>query len=308
MITAFDSSYNKVSAVSSGLPQLDRLTGIGGIPFKRITEISGVWSVGKTSLALQIVASGQREGYEAVWYDAEWAWENDYAETLGVDTKKLQLIQTRKAEDALDEILYYIDDDKSKGWKAHKNCVIVIDAIGALHPTEEVEKYSGERTIGTQSALVARFCRKIVPLLALNNCALVVLNHEFTPIMANGGRPQLMTSGGKKLEYHKSMWIRLQKTGKHIKQGEDFVGYQVEAEIRKNKLAPTQKSKCTMDIFYGRGFNTTSDLLQDALDKGVIRKDGNTYFFGEEKLAVGLPKLRVALDNHELQEKIKEML
>lgn len=285
--------------ISTGLPQLDRITGIGGIPFKRITEISGTWSVGKTSLALSMVAQGQREGRECIWVDAEWSWDSMYAEALGVDIKKLGLIQTRHAEDALDQLLEYVEEGK--------NTLIVIDAVGALHPKDEAEKYSGERTIGAQSSLVARFCRKIVPMLSLNNNALVVLNHEYTPIMATGGRPQLKTSGGAKLEYHKSLWIRLSKNGMALKVGDEFVGFKVIAEIRKNKMASTQKQECELEMFYGKGFNPTSDLLADALEKEIIVKVGNTHYLKDEKLG-GISKVRELMKDTEFVERLKLLL
>lgn len=275
--------------ISTGLPQLDRITGIHGIPFKRITEISGTWSVGKTSLALSAVATAQKEGYECIWVDAEWSWDSIYAKALGVDIKKLGLIQTRHAEDALDQLLEYVEDGK--------DTLIVIDAVGALHPREEAEKQSGDRTIGSQSALVARFCRKIIPMLALNNNALVVINHEYIPIM-NTGRPQIKTSGGAKLEYHKSLWIRLSKSGINLKQGEDFVGFKVEVEIRKNKLASTQKQSCELELFYGKGFSAMSDQFQDELDSGVITKTGNSYFRNGEKIGVGLAKAKQWLNEN----------
>lgn len=268
----------KVSVISTGLSQLDRALGIGGVPFKRITEISGQWSVGKTTLALAIVAEAQKKGIECIWVDAEWAWDDSYALSLGVDTSKLGLIQTRAAEDALDMLLEYVE----KG----KDTLIVIDAVGALHPREEAEKDSGSRTIGAQSSLVARFCRKIVPMLSLNNNALVVLNHEYTPIeaMMPGQRAQVKTSGGKKLEYHKSIWIRLMRAGTNIKRGDQFIGFDVKVQIKKNKLAPTEKAECSLEMRYGEGFSKTSDLLSVALEKGVITRTGNTFYINERKL------------------------
>lgn len=287
------------TVIPTGLPQLDRVLGIGGIPFKRITEISGQWSVGKTTLALSIVRSAQELGYECIWVDAEWAWDDKYARSLGVDTDKLGLLQTRSAEDSLDELLEYVE----KG----KNTLIVIDAVGALHPREEAEKDSGSRTIGAQSSLVARFCRKIVPMLWMNNNALIVLNHEYTPIETNGGRPQVKTSGGKKLEYHKSIWLRLQKSGLNLKVGETFVGFKVEAEVRKNKLADTQKKECTLELLYGKGFNPVSDLLQDALDKGVITRTGNTFFAFGEKIGTKA-KMNEMMEQEEFITRVKEAL
>jgi len=291
--------------IPTGLPQVDRVLGIGGIPFKRITEISGKWSVGKTTLALSVVKQAQDLGYPVIWVDAEWAWDSEYAKYLGVDTDKLGLLQTRAAEDSLDELLVYVEGDKQKGIKPGKNTLIIIDAVGALHPREEAEKDSGERTIGAQSSLVARFCRKIVPMLHLNNNALVVLNHEYTPIETNGGRPSVKTSGGAKLEYHKSVWIRLMRNGVYLKQGDEFIGCKVEVEIKKNKLARTERQKAILEMNFGEGFDRLSDLRERAIDAGVIKKTNNTYSFGEEKIGTS-GKLKEWLKEHE--EEVKAAL
>lgn len=265
---------------------------MGGIPFKKITEVSGMWSVGKTTLALTVVASAQRQGIECIWVDAEYAWDNEYAKMLGVDVKKLGLLQRRVAEDSLDELLEYVE----KG----KDTLIIIDAVGALHPRDEAEKDSGSRTIGAQSGLMARFCRKIVPMLAVNNNALLVLNHEYEDVMkAMPGRPNpIKTSGGRKLEYHKSIWIRLSKTGTNIKKGEEFTGFVVQAEIRKNKLAPTLKQKCEMELRYTEGFRAEANPLADLIAKGTIRKEGGNYFLGETKIAFGQEKAKKWIEEH----------
>lgn len=286
--------------IDSGLPQLNKILG-GGIPLKRITEISGQWSSGKTSLALQAIANAQKLGYECIYVDAEWTYDNLYAKKLGVDTDKLGLIQNRAAEDSLDVLLEYVE----KG----TNTLIVIDAVGALHPRDEAEKDSGSRTIGSQSALVARFCRKIVPMLWMNNNALIVLNHEYIPIEASmpGRPPQVKTSGGKKLEYHKSIWLRLSRIGMNLKVGDKFVGFKVKAEIKKNKLADTEKQFAELEFFYNRGFNPTSDLKQDALDAGVLTREGNTFFFAETKIG-GKAKLTEWMENEENVVRLKEAL
>lgn len=294
--------------IDTGLPQLNKILG-GGIPLKRITEISGQWSSGKTSLALQVISNAQKLGYECIFFDAEWAWENLYAKKLAVDTDKLGLIQTRAAEDGLDILLEYLEGDKVKKIPPGRDTLFVIDAVGALHPRDEAEKDAGSRTIGSQSALVARFCRKVVPMLWMNNCALIVLNHEYTPIeMQMPGRPpQVKTSGGKKLEYHKSVWLRLSRIGMNLKVGEKFVGFKVKAEVKKNKLADTEKQFAEMEFFYNRGFNPTSDLKEDALEAGVLVREGNTFFAFGEKIG-GKSKLQEWMDIPENVERLKEAL
>ncbi|MDE2233685.1 MAG: hypothetical protein KGJ90_06310 [Patescibacteria group bacterium] len=284
-----------VDWIPTGLSKLDSILG-GGIPTKRITEISGPFSVGKTTLALTVVANAQREGYKTLWCDQEWSFEREYATTLGVNNKKLSFIQEKYAETALDALESYAEDNH--------DALIILDAIGALLPRLEAEKGNEGKTIGGQAGLVAKFSRKVVPLLSLNNNALIVLNHEFQDIMSG----KIMTSGGKKLEHAKAIWLKLRKLSKRVMQGDKQIGDVIEAEVRKNKLAPTMKQSCELTLLYGSGFYREADILETALEKGIITKKGQSFFLGEEKLARGMAALREALKSPELLEKVKSML
>lgn len=262
---------------------------------RRITEVSGPFSIGKTTLCLNILREAQVQGLKTLYGDTEWSFSDSHAQMCGVDLDKLDLLQSRFAEDCLDEIEEYI--------ASNKNAVVVVDSIGGLHPRAEAEKDMSGKTIGGQASLVAKFCRKVVPLLAMNNVALVVINHEFTDLMTGVQK----TSGGAKLEFHKSLWIKLKpKFGVVLKEGERKVGEVVVAQIRKNKLGGIRHAECEMRLIYGRGFSAEADILQDAIDKGVVTKKGNTFEFRGEKLAVGMAKTRKAVEeNPELLEAIK---
>lgn len=277
---ASDSPYRKVEVLPTPYPNLNKILGVGGIPFRRITEVSGVYSVGKTTLALSIIAAAQRAGHECLWADAEFSWDEQYAVQLGVDIYALDLTQEQYAEATLDAVEEWL--------RTHKGGLVVLDSIGGLLPRAEAEKDASGRVIGGQAKLIATFCRKVVPLLAIHNNALIVLNHEFTDLMSN----RLMTSGGAKLGYHKSIWLRLKKAGKRVMQGDKQIGEIIEAEIRKNKVASTLKESCELTMLYGHGFSVEADKAQDMLDAGAITKKGKTYFHGENKIGVGMAKVR----------------
>lgn len=256
----------------------------GGVPRKKITEISGVFSVGKSTLSLQIIAQAQKQGLKCLLADTEYSFSNDYAEGLGVDTDRLDILTERFAEAVLDGIEEWAE--------ANKHSLILVDSIGGLLPRAEAEKGAEGKVIGGQAKLIATFCRKIVPVLVLNDIALVVLNHQFADIMNHG---KLKTSGGAKLEYSKSIWLMLYAASKKVMKGEQQVGLIITAEIRKNKLAATQKQKTELTMIFGEGFSASADLLQELLDKGEVVKKQNTYYRGETKLGVGAAKAREAL-------------
>ncbi len=293
---ASEATYTSYDVVPTGYASLDKILGTGGIPTKKLTEISGAFSVGKSTLALTIIGQAQSLKMDTLWVDCEFSYDPAYASVLGVDNTKLDLVAERFAESNLDATEEWI--------QSHKNGLVVLDSIGGLLPRAEAEKGADGKVIGGQAKLIATFCRKVVPLLAINNIALIVLNHEFTDLMTG----KLMTSGGAKLGYHKSVWLRLRKVQKRVMQGENQIGDVIEAEIRKNKLGATLKQSTELTLIYGEGFAKGADLMQEALDKGVIEKRGNTFFLGEEKLVTGMPKLRELFKDEDFSKKVKELV
>lgn len=275
---------------------LDKLTGIGGIPRGRITEIFGEAGLGKSSISLQAIATAQQDGYKCLFADVEWAYDARYAGMLGVDNAKLGLVREQFAEDVLDILEEEINKN---GWD-----LVVLDSIGGLLPRAEAEKDAGGKTIGSQASLVARFCRKLVPILALRNCALIVLNHSFTDIMSG----KVKSSGGQKLDFHKSISIRLKpKYGTVLKVGDKIVGKVITGQVKKNKLASTEGLELDARIIFGEGFSKTADLLQDALDAGIFEKRGNTFYFENEKLGM-ISKVRELMKDESFSDKIKQAL
>ncbi len=282
-------------AITTGL-FIDKLSGIGGIPRGVITEIFGDEGLGKSSLCLQVIAAAQRQGLRCLWVDIEWSFDTRYAESLGVDIHKLGIIREQIGEVALARV-----EDEIGNWD-----LIVIDSAGGILPRAEAEKEIEGKTIGGQASIIARFIRKIVPLISIHKVALIVINHAFIDIMSG----KLLTSGGRKLQYHKSLSIRLKlKPNTSLKQGERKVGKVVIGEVKKNKLAATEGMEVDSQLIFGKGFSVSADILNDAIDANIITKKGNTYFYGKTKLGVGLSKVRKQLEeNKELTEQIKHAL
>ena len=272
----------------------DKIT--GGIPRGKIIIVSGQWSVGKSTLAFQMIAEAQKQKKKCLFADVEFSYDPKYAELLGVDNKKLGLIRARTAEDVLDELEKEIDSDK---WD-----LVIIDSMGALNSRVEVEKAAGEKTIGVQAGLVAKFIRKVVPVLAMNNTTLICLTHEFTDIMTG----KVIASGGAKLGYHASQHIRLKaKFGVTLKQGDRIVGKVITAEMKKDKVGGRERAECDGRLIFGIGFSKSEDILQDALDKGVFVKVGNTYLLNGERIGM-ISKLREKMKDETFASKIRTLL
>lgn len=292
---ASESLFAELSFVRTGLPQLDRVCG-GGIPLKRVSLISGPPSQGKSTIALMIIAEAQKEGLKTIWYDNEFSADLAQMRRIGIDLKKLMLIQTENGEEGLDLLEDYL--------RKNKRTVAVIDSLGGLLSRQEQEKSAAERTIGAQAGLVSKFIRKSVPLLALNDSALLCITHEFQDVMSG----KIIASGGAKVMYHSSLHIRLKpKFGVVLKVSDKHVGKVIVAQVKKTKVSSTENQEVDLQYLYESGFNKESDLMETAKEK-LFTKQGQFYFWGEEKVARGEKGLREAFADPIFSEKVKEAL
>lgn len=240
------------NVIQTGFPQLDAVLG-GGLPTRKIVECAGSWSVGKSTLAYQIIGAAQKQNRPCLLIDAERAFTKEYGTAMGIDISALDVFRAKTAEEYLDEVITWIEGDKKEGRKAHKGGLVVIDAIGALLPREEAEKTSESRSIGLQARLIGSFCRKIVPILDDSDAGLLILNHTFIPLGLNS----VASSGGKKLEYARSVWMILSaQYGAPVKK--DSTGMKtlipMQVEIRKNKIVSNAGTKIQLDLVQGAGF------------------------------------------------------
>ena len=136
-----NASHEEVGSISTNCLSLDAAIGVGGFPRGRIIEVYGPESSGKTTLALQVVASAQRMGGVAAYIDAEHAMDPEYAEKLGVNIDDLLISQPDSGEQALEIAETLV--------RSNSVDVIVIDSVAALVPRAEFDGEMGDSHHGT---------------------------------------------------------------------------------------------------------------------------------------------------------------
>ena len=279
-----------IPVIPTGALSLDIALGVGGFPKGRITEIYGPESSGKTTLALHVVASAQKNGGTAAFIDAEHALDTNYAGRLGVDIDNLLISQPDFGEQALEiaEILI-----RSGGVD-----VIVIDSVAALVPKAEIDGNVGDAHVGLQARLMSQAMRKFTGVLNRSNTVLIFINQIRMKIGVMFGNPET-TTGGNALKFYSSLRLDIRRIGQ-IKEGTDIIGNRTKVKVVKNKVAPPFKES-EFDIIYGEGISKVGDMLDLASNLEIIEKSGSWYSYKEERIGQGRENAkRFLTDNPEM--------
>ena len=271
-----ESKAMQVDAVSTGCLSLDLALGVGGAPRGRIMEIFGPEASGKTTLAQHIVAEVQKLGGVAAFVDAEHALDPDYAVKIGVNIKELLISQPDTGEQALEIVETLV--------RSNAVDVVVVDSVAALVPRAEIEGDMGDSHMGLQARLMSQALRKLTAAISKSKTVLIFINQTRMKIGVFFGNPET-TTGGMALKFYSSVRIEVRRAAQ-IKQGEKNIGNRVKVKIVKNKVAPPFQT-CEFDIMYNEGISISGDVIDIGVEKGVVKKSGNSYMFGEEKLGVG---------------------
>jgi len=290
-----ENHHSKVAVVPSGSFSLDIALG-GGLPKGRVIEIFGPESSGKTTLALHAVAEAQKRGGKAAFIDAEHALDPEYAARIGVKVKDLIISQPDNGEEALNILESLV--------RSNIIDVVVIDSVAALTPKAEIEGEMGQSHMGLQARLMSQALRKLTAIADKSGAIVIFINQTRMKIGLVFGNPET-TTGGMALKFYASIRIDIRRIAQ-VKKGEDIIGNRVKAKIVKNKVAPPFRI-AEFDIMYGEGISYEADVMNTALKYEVMRKNGASFSFGEEKLGVGFDNVRLKLkEDKKLLEAIKK--
>ncbi|WP_052569184.1 recombinase RecA [Chitinivibrio alkaliphilus] len=289
-----------ISTISTGSLSLDIALGVGGIPRGRVVEVYGPESSGKTTLCLHAIANAQKQGGTAVLIDAEYAFDADYAQNLGVDVDNLLVSQPDTGEQALE-----IADTLARSGAVD---IIVIDSVAALVPQAEIEGEMGDSHVGLQARLMSQALRKITSVASKSNTTVVFINQLRMKIGVMFGNPET-TTGGNALKFYSSVRIDIRRIGA-IKQDTDVTGNRTRAKVVKNKTAPPFK-QAEFDIMYGQGISYEGDVLDLATESNIVDKSGAWYSYNTERIGQGREKAKqFLLENPdmlaEISKKVKE--
>ena len=293
-----DDHVEEIAVIPTGSIGLNAALGVGGYPRGRVIEIYGPESSGKTTLAIHAIAEAQKAGGIAAIIDAEHAFDRFYAEKLGVDVENLLISQPDNGEQALEIAEQLI--------RSSAVDIVVIDSVAALTPKAEIEGDMGDSKMGLQARLMSQALRKLTATISKTNTTCIFINQLRDKLGVMFGNPET-TTGGNALKFYASVRLDIRRISQ-IKDGDEVIGNQTRVKVVKNKVAPPFR-RAEFDIMFGSGISKAGEIIDLGVDKGIIKKSGSWFSYGDTKLGQGRDMAKKCIaDNPELAEEIETLI
>ncbi len=270
-----DAKKIDVQLIPSGSLSLDLALG-GGYPKGRIIEIYGPESSGKTTLTLHAIAEIQKQGGTAAFIDAEHALDPAYAKRIGVDTANLLISQPDNGEQALEICETLV--------RSGAVDLIVVDSVAALVPQAEIDGDMGDAQMGLQARLMSQAMRKLTGIISKSKATVIFINQIRMKIGVMFGNPET-TTGGNALKFYASVRLDIRRIGQ-IKEGDNITGNRTKVKVVKNKIAAPFRT-AEFDIMYNEGISKVGDILDLAVQYGIIEKAGAFLKYNGETIGQG---------------------
>lgn len=276
-----------VETIPTGSLSLDIALGLGGVPRGRIVEVYGPESSGKTTVALHMISEVQKRGGIAGFIDAEHALDPVYAKNIGVDIDELYISQPDSGDQALEIAETMV--------RSGAMDIVVIDSVAALVPRQEIEGDMGDSHVGLQARLMSQALRKLTPVISKSNCVVIFINQLREKVGVMFGNPET-TTGGRALKFYASIRMDVRRI-ETLKQSGEMIGNRTRVKVVKNKIAPPFK-EAEFDIMFGKGISKEGDILDLAVNLGLVNKSGAWFSYNGDKIGQGRENAKIYLTEH----------
>jgi len=214
-----------ITILSSGISAIDSITGIGGYPRGRITELFGTASSGKSALAIACCLKAAALGLTVVWIDLEHSLKTKLPQDLGPSARDILLLEPKTAEDAVDIAAILLERASID--------LLVMDSAIAMNPSRRPE---GTPLNMARAEMVGRALRKLTTLVARQDSVMLFLSRSYLMAVPDS----VASIGGGALRSFASLRLKMTQEQLTLDEG-DLSSFAVRVHVVKNKLAPPER-------------------------------------------------------------------
>jgi recombination protein RecA len=220
----------------------------------------------------------QKQGRKVAWIDAEYAWSEEYAEKVGINTKDLLLFQPESAEQGIDIL--------QKLTESGEVSLICVDSTAALVPEAELDGEIRDAQVALQARILSKGLRMVTGTASRNKTTILFISQMRSKIGFTGYGEKNTTSGGKALAFYSSVRLEVARISSFKGKKDEVIGNRLKVTAKKNKVGLPFRS-AEIDLKFGSGIDIYTDIFDVAVNNGIIAKDGLSFSYAKNKLAVG---------------------
>jgi recombination protein RecA len=253
---------------------------------------------------------------QQMFIDAEQTFDPNWAETLGVDTSRVILVEGDMAANGRKcfEMLLGVPKEDKKHILAGKSKeglfdkiinkefninLIVLDSLGSIIPPGEDTSAIGKMNMSLLARFLTTTFRKLTLEVTKSGVPFIIINHKRDSFDMYG--PDHTFSGGNTYAHTLSANVYFEavqrKDDMIVDEKENKVGHPLRATIEKSKFGPWPR-KCEFKINFGIGvIDKHEEVAALALDYNVVTKSSSVSHEYGDKTWVGFPKFCEAIKN-----------
>lgn len=283
-----------VSRMNNPILSFDRY--LGGAPaYGKITTFSAFASCGKTSLALALAGANPDKivGFvdcEFNWDDASYLWVDKY---FGIEKERIHVLQPTYLEEGAEmvEDLCEVSD------------IVIYDGFDSIAPKAEYQATMEDNQMGLQARAYKKFFRRSMGKIYKSKAALIITNHLYENI-GNVFEP-FKEPGGKAIHDYASQKLYLTRSNIKDAKTNTITGQNVNITINKDKLTGNRGIKFDIPYDNKLGFDIDLDIINNAIDLGIIKQSGAWYSYDGTSVGQGTNGVKATFkDNPELVKEI----
>lgn len=272
---------------------IDEAIGRGGVPQGRLTILHGGEGGGKTTLLLLLIAQVQRMGGIAVYIDAEYKLDPEYAEALGVDLDAMIYVTPDSLEVSMDAISRCVEFARLKR-EEHGGLypfLIALDSMNASVPQKVLDGDVGDHHMAPHARIYSQELPKLIKKISKEDIALIFVSQLRKNIGMQFGDDSEIC-GGNAPKHHASVIMYVSRIAK-IKDAKAkdkknaVIGNRCQVYVKKNQIAPPFR-KAEFTIWYGKGIDSELALVEAGERLGLVQRSGAWYSFKGSKIGQGV--------------------